>query len=68
MLYLSVFDWPKDGQLLIPGLHNKVVSVKLLATGAKLKASETKNGLKIEIPATAPDQNVSVIRVEVKGS
>ena len=67
MLYLSVFDWPKDGQLLIPGLHNKVVSVKLLATGARLKASETKNGLKIEIPATAPDQNVSVIRVEVKG-
>jgi len=33
LLYVTVFDWPKDGKLVIPGLKNKVVSAKLLAGG-----------------------------------
>jgi len=39
----------------------------LLATGSRLKTSATENGLKISIPATAPDSIASVIRLEVKG-
>jgi len=66
-LYLSVFDWPKDRQLLVTGLTNKVISAKLLATGTKLKTSEAENGLNISIPATAPDTIASVIRLEIKG-
>ncbi len=30
-LYLHVFDWPKDGELLVPGLKNKVTQAYLLA-------------------------------------
>ncbi|HTH30202.1 MAG TPA: alpha-L-fucosidase, partial [Lacibacter sp.] len=30
-LYFSVFEWPKDGKLSIPGLKNEIVSAKLLA-------------------------------------
>ncbi len=66
-LYLSVFNWPNDGQLLVTGLRNKVISTKLLATGSRLKTSATENGLKISIPAAAPDSIVSVIKLEVKG-
>jgi alpha-L-fucosidase len=67
ILYLSVFEWPKDGILTVPGLKNKALSVKLLATGTTLKSSETSDGIRIQLPASAPDLNVGVIRVEVKG-
>lgn len=67
ILYLSVFDWPKDGKLKINGLRNKIVSAQLLANGAKLKTSLISNDLIINVPETAPDQIASVIKLEVKG-
>ena len=67
VLFLSVFDWPKDGKLSVPGLKNKVISARLLATGANLKTSGSANGIDLSVPATAPDPIVSVIRLEVKG-
>lgn len=67
ILYLSVFDWPKDGNLTVQGLNNKVISAKLLATGAKLKSSLKADCLIISIPATAPDKVASVIKLVVKG-
>jgi alpha-L-fucosidase len=67
-LYFSVFDWPSDGKLTIPGLKNSVVSAKLLATGARVKTSVSKDGtLTIILPAAAPDPIASVIRVDVNG-
>ena len=67
ILYLSVFDWPKEGILSVPGLKNKVLSVKLLANGTTLESSVTSDGLSIHIPESPPDQNVSVIRLSVQG-
>ena len=67
-LYFSVFDWPADGKLTIPGLKNSVISSKLLANGTKLKTAGSKEGgLTITLPASAPDQMASVIRVDVRG-
>lgn len=66
-LYLTVFDWPKDGILTVPGLKNKVVSAKLMATGASLKTSSVSNNMNISLPATAPNAIASVIKLEVKG-
>lgn len=68
ILYLSVFDWPADGQLLVPGLKNEVVSSALLATGTAVPTVATGDGLLIRVPAQAPDPVCSVIRVEVKGA
>ncbi|HET9571678.1 MAG TPA: alpha-L-fucosidase [Bacteroidales bacterium] len=67
ILYLSVFEWPKDGKLVIPGLSNKAISAKLLANGKKLKTSSTPGGLAISLPAQAPDAIASVIKLELKG-
>lgn len=67
MIYLSVFDWPKDGKLEVRGLSNEVISARLLATGNKLKTTKTNDQLIIDIPAVAPDHVASVIRLEVKG-
>jgi alpha-L-fucosidase len=67
-LYFSVFEWPADGKLSIPGVKNSVVTAKLLADGTKVKTSLAKDGtLSLTLPSAAPDQLVSVIRVDVKG-
>lgn len=68
ILYLSVFKWPSDGKLLVPGLKNTVSSTKLLANGATLKTTADKNGLIINVPNKAPDNIASVIKLEVQGT
>lgn len=67
ILYFSVFEWPKDGKLTIPGLKNETVSAKLLANGAVLKTNMTDEGLVINVPGKALDTLATVIKVEVKG-
>jgi alpha-L-fucosidase len=67
ILYLHVFDWPKDGKLITPALANKITSVTLLGSNGKIKA-ETKNGaVEIKLPDAAPNKIASVIRLEMKG-
>jgi alpha-L-fucosidase len=67
ILYFSVFDWPKDGKLVIPGLPNEIISAKLLANGTILKTSITHEAAVINVPEQAPDPIATVIRLEVKG-
>jgi alpha-L-fucosidase len=67
VLYFSVFDWPKDGKLVVPGLNQSAISVKLLATGVSLPAKNSTDGLEISVPEKAPDAIASVIKVTVKG-
>jgi len=67
ILYLSVFEWPKNGQLEVPGLGNAILSAKLLANGTKLKTTQSNGNSFIQVPDKAPDTIASVIRLEVKG-
>jgi alpha-L-fucosidase len=67
-LYFHVFDWPKDGKLVIPGLKNKVQSAALLAGGVAVPVTASADGLTLQLPAKAPDADVSVIRVETAGA
>ena len=67
-LYFSVFDWPASGKLVIPNLKNQVIAATLLANGKPLSTNVNAGGLEITIPATAPDPNASVIKVELKGT
>jgi alpha-L-fucosidase len=66
-LYFHVFDWPSDGKLFIPGLKNKVKSAALLAGGGTVPVTASAEGLTLQLPAKAPDADVSVIRVETAG-
>lgn len=68
VLYLSVFEWPANGKLEVPGIKNKVVSAKLLSNGNALKTSSKGDVLSLTLPAAATDPIASVIRVELKGS
>lgn len=66
LLYISVFDWPKTKELLVPGMKSKVVKARLLATGEKLNAEINSKGLFISVPDKAPDALATVIEVELK--
>jgi alpha-L-fucosidase len=66
-LYITVFDWPKNGKLEIPGLTNKVRSATLLG-GDKLHTTITGSQLSITVPTAAPDPIATVIRLELKGA
>src|SRR5688572_26527480 len=73
-LYLSVFNWPADGKLVVPGVNKEVVSATLLANGSKLQTAphagtaETDGGIVISLPGTAPDPVATIIKLEVKGT
>ncbi len=67
-LYLHVFDWPKDGKLLVPGLTAKVKTAYLLAdaTHAALTATANAGGVEVAVPAQAPDPVASVVVLEME--
>jgi len=66
-LYLHVFDWPKDGKLVVP-LANKPLKAYLLAAKDRpLELSAGENGLTIELPAEAPDRIASVVALDLDG-
>lgn len=68
-IYLHVFEWPRDGKLVVGGLKTEVKQAWLLAnkpTANKLKAVRL-NPLDLQIeglPSIAPDQDDSVIALE----
>ncbi|MCF3111823.1 alpha-L-fucosidase [Niabella sp. CC-SYL272] len=68
VLNLFVFDWPKDGKLVVPGLSNKVISAVQLDGNKPVKARNQNGTVVIDLPATAPDAIASVIRLQVKGA
>jgi alpha-L-fucosidase len=68
ILYISVFDWPKDEKLFLPGLTNEVVSAKLLGSSESIKAKKDNGGIQIKLPEKAPNAIASVIKLEVKGT
>jgi alpha-L-fucosidase len=69
ILYLHVFNWPADGQLVVPGLKNTAQRAYLLADPAKkaLPAQDNPDGLTLTVPSGAPDPASSTIVLEVKG-
>ncbi len=66
-LYLHVFDWPKDGRLIVPGLKNSIATATLLADGSALPTTSIGGDVVITVPPTAPDQISSTIVLVVKG-
>ncbi len=72
-LYLIVFDWPKDGKLLVPGLKNKIADAYLLKDNVldkhkHLKTTTNDNGVTISVPSKVPNKIASVIVLKIKDS
>ncbi len=68
ILYLEVFNWPKDGKLVVPGVINSVVSTKLFGSTDKVDAKRKQgNMIELSLPATAPNTYASVVKLVVAG-
>jgi len=69
ILYLHVFNWPENGQLLVPGLKNAANNAYLLAAQPKqsLPTQLSAEGLTITVPANAPDPVSSTVVLLIKG-
>lgn len=65
VVYAHVFDWPEDGRLVI----NKEIKVKkasfLADPEGELKVESSENGAVILLPAEAPDDIATVIKLEL---
>lgn len=68
-LYLHVFDWPENGELLVPGLQNKIKHAYHLSDPKKtdLLVSEVGADKKIIIGETGTNKNLSVVVVTYEG-
>jgi alpha-L-fucosidase len=66
-LYLHVFDWPKNGELVVPLKNEASVAALLVAPGEKLSVRRESEQLVIKVPAAAPDAVDSVVVLEIKG-
>ena len=67
ILYFTVFEWPADGKLTIPGFKHQVQSARVLASKHKIKTLVENETLTIQLPKNATDKIASVVKVEVKG-
>ncbi|MEI6075903.1 MAG: alpha-L-fucosidase [Verrucomicrobiota bacterium] len=67
-MYITIFKWPANGQLELPGLQSKVNKAYLLADRKKLKVIQNSDGVTISVTQKAPDRIASVVCLEIGDS
>lgn len=69
MLYLSVFNWPADGKLMLKEVKNKALTASVIGEKRKLQIKQHGNGnLEISgLPQNAPNEMASVITLKLEG-
>jgi alpha-L-fucosidase len=72
-LYLAISQWPVNGEFTLYGLSNKVGKAYVLASrGTPIpflqKVIEGRRELRLKVPVSTPDPNLSVIALEIEGS
>jgi alpha-L-fucosidase len=63
-VYAHVFDWPKNGQLVLTGLTAKPRSVQLLTDRKPLAVEQTAEGFVVRLPGIKPSAISSVLVLE----
>jgi len=66
-LYLHVWDWPADGEILLPTLKELPATGVMLKGGAIVTAERTVDGVVVHLPGEATDPDISVGRLEFPG-
>jgi len=69
ILYFHVFDWPEDGNLIIPGMENKIVKAYALKDKALKKLPLTKEDVFISLDVNGIEESefATVIALVIKG-
>lgn len=69
LLYLHVFDWPKNGSLALDGLGNRVISARLLgATEQRVDTQFEWGQLQLQVDGPPTNPYASVIEVRLEGA
>jgi alpha-L-fucosidase len=63
MVYVHVFEWPPEEKLEVPGFQGRVAQITVLGDKRKLRFQQGDDKLTIQVPATAPDPNDTVLQV-----
>lgn len=67
-LFVHVFSWPVDRQMIIPSISNSINKIYLMNDPTKLlKYTKSKGNINISTPINAPDSINSVIVIDVSG-
>jgi len=68
-LSLCIYDWPLDGEIVLPGVKNTIKSTNLWVDGKlqSLKTSKSGDWVTIQLPAKRPEKLISVVELEVEG-
>ena len=66
ILYAHVLKWPENREVVLTGMQNRVRAAELLATGEKIKTSTSPSGPVLRLPAKAPDEICSTIKILMK--
>jgi len=67
-LYLHVFDWPKDGKLVVPFNAGSRTQARLRPVGKVLKVTAGERETTIDVGDRAPDPIASVIDLDIEGA
>ena len=70
-LYYQIFDWPKDGTLVIPGLNNGksdagIQTISFLNHDARLSLELVGRDVHVKLPSKPVDPLLSVLKVELE--
>jgi alpha-L-fucosidase len=60
-VYAIVFDWPKDGKLVLSGMKTAPARVYLLADHKPLAVEQSEGGFVVQLPVAAPSSIASVL-------
>ncbi len=67
-LFLTVFDWPKTGSLLVP-VNGRVAKAYLLSRpNETFKVESDANGIRVTVPKEKPDPIASVVVLDIEGA
>jgi alpha-L-fucosidase len=69
VIYLHIYNWPKDNLLLIPGLKNKAIEAFVFTPGGKkqLQFSQKNQDISVNISSVVQDNIATVVGLEVLG-
>ena len=64
-IYLMIFNWPANGQFVVPGLESRVTDALLLAGHERIKFQQSDAGVTLALPQGAPDKVASVVCLNI---
>ena len=67
-LFLSVYKWPTDGNLYLPGLRTEIIGVKLLDRNKHQPVSFKNAGkwINFKLPVQSPEKFIPVVEITLK--